>query len=151
MQSLLLFLQISGADMDRRQWAPIALQSRRCAYQGLVSSLTAIVPLQVFASASVDRSIRVWDTRDRSKSQVTVAAAHGSDVNVIAWNGLTPHTLASGGDDGRLRVWDLRTFVQPVADFSHHRCLHEAKLLEAMSLNTPFQCPSQIFLCENLR
>jgi len=34
---------------------------------------------------------------------------------------LTPHTLASGGDDGRLRVWDLRAFQAPVADFKHHR------------------------------
>ena len=45
-----------------------------------------------------------------------------ADVNVIAWNVLTPHTLASGGDEGRLRVWDLRAFEQPVADFNHHRC-----------------------------
>ena len=44
-----------------------------------------------------------------------------ADVNVIAWNVLTPHTLASGGDEGRLRVWDLRAFLQPVADFNHHR------------------------------
>lgn len=43
-------------------------------------------------------------------------------MNVIAWNVLTPHTLASGGDEGRLRVWDLRAFEQPVADFNHHRC-----------------------------
>ena len=44
------------------------------------------------------------------------------DVNVISWNALTPHTLASGGDDGCLRVWDLRTLAAPVADFSYHRC-----------------------------
>lgn len=56
--------------------------------------------------------------------------AHGSlrglsgqaDVNVASWNAVAPHTLASGGDDGRLRVWDLRAFSTPVADFKHHRC-----------------------------
>ncbi len=42
-------------------------------------------------------------------------------VTPQAWNGLTPHTLASGGDDSRLRVWDLRSFQQPVANFKHHR------------------------------
>ena len=45
-----------------------------------------------------------------------------ADVNVASWNALAPHTLASGGDDGRLRVWDLRAFSSPVADFRHHRC-----------------------------
>ena len=64
-----------------------------------------------------------------------------ADVNVIAWNVLTPHTLASGGDEGRLRVWDLRAFEQPVADFSHHRCAcrHAASARIAtfgMALNT---------------
>jgi ribosome assembly protein RRB1 len=52
--------------------------------------------------------------------------AHQSDVNVIAWNRATAYMLASGGDDGALRVWDLRQFgaaaaAAPVADFAHHR------------------------------
>ena len=45
-----------------------------------------------------------------------------ADVNVASWNAAAPHTLASGGDDCRLRVWDLRAFAHPVADFKHHRC-----------------------------
>ena len=113
----------------------------------------------VFASCSVDRTIRIWDTRDavrgsrrcpkpaqaaagagrlrvapppvpslvaplgprlatharlppcaQSKPQLTVAA-HEADVNVISWNRGTPYMLASGGDDGVLRVWDLRHFA----------------------------------------
>lgn len=56
---------------------------------------------------------------DRTPGSCCVLQA---DVNVIAWNALTPHTLASGGDEGRLRVWDLRSFAQPVADFDHHKC-----------------------------
>jgi WD40 repeat protein len=36
--------------------------------------------------------------------------AHDADVNVISWNRLATYMLASGGDDGTLRIWDLRNF-----------------------------------------
>jgi ribosome assembly protein RRB1 len=98
----------------------------------------------VFASCSVDKTIRVWDTRDTSRPMLTVLA-HDKDVNVVSWNRLTAYMLASGGDEGALRVWDLRTFTSasqgegpsPVANFTYHRgpvtslewCPHEASML----------------------
>lgn len=64
--------------------------------------------VQVFASCSVDRTIKLWDAR-RGKGAVATLAYHNSDVNVIAWNPKRAFFLASGGDDGVLNVMDLRT------------------------------------------
>jgi ribosome assembly protein RRB1 len=79
----------------------------------------------VFASASVDKTVRIWDTRAKS-AQITFSA-HEADVNVISWNRQTMYMLASGGDDGHMRVWDLRSLqpsvqtATPVANFTLHR------------------------------
>ncbi|XP_004077981.1 glutamate-rich WD repeat-containing protein 1 [Oryzias latipes] len=75
----------------------------------------------VFASCSVDQSIRVWDIRAPPNSMLSVDGAHASDINVISWNRSEPFLL-SGGDDGLLKVWDLRQFKtgRAVANFKQH-------------------------------
>lgn len=65
----------------------------------------------VFVSGSVDKTVRVWDTRERAKPMLTVQA-HDSDVNVVSWNRGVTYMLATGADDGSLRIWDLRSFTK---------------------------------------
>lgn len=76
----------------------------------------------VFSSASADRTVRIWDIRDASKSQITFDA-HSEDVNVISWNKNVGYLLASGCDDGSFKVWDLRSIRKgctPLAHFTYH-------------------------------
>ena len=75
----------------------------------------------VFASCSIDQTIRIWDIRKKTQSALCVKA-HNSDVNVISWNRIAGHALLSGADDGTVKAWDLRKFDSdsPTASFNWH-------------------------------
>jgi ribosome assembly protein RRB1 len=77
--------------------------------------------------------------------------AHTADVNVLSWNSLTSYMLATGGDDGLMRVWDLRTLESYVASFSYHKkpicgiewCPHESSMLATCA-----EVRQPAFICE---
>lgn len=77
---------------------------------------------EVFASCSVDTTVKIWDSRAQArKAQITVKA-HKSDVNTLSWNKKVPYLLATGSDDCSFRIWDLRNFKPDatVAHFTFH-------------------------------
>ena len=104
------------------------------AFQGHTGSVEDLqwspTEANVFASCSVDHSLRIWDTRERSRSMLSVNASD-TDMNVISWNRMTSYILASGDEKGVLRVWDLRNFSDGghVANFDYHRWGSNSSLL----------------------
>lgn len=76
----------------------------------------------VIGTASVDKSLRFWDTRMSKKNPpIIVENAHDSDVNVLSWNHINDHLIASGGDDNRIKVWDTAMIGNgPVANIKWH-------------------------------
>eukprot|EP00941_MAST-03F_sp_MAST-3F-sp1_P001621 g1621.t1 len=78
----------------------------------------------VFASCSVDKTIRIWDSRQAlQKGSMISVEAHETDVNVISWNRLVSYLMVSGADDGSFKIWDLRNFkaTSPAAHFKWHK------------------------------
>ncbi len=86
----------------------------------------------VFASASSDGTVKVWDVRSKSRTAAVSVTISTSDINVLSWSAQTPHLLATGADDGTWAVWDLRQWKpasdtntnpqpKPVASFNFHK------------------------------
>lgn len=85
----------------------------------------------VFASASSDGTVKIWDSRSKSKTAAISIPVSSTDVNVLSWSTLTPHLLASGHDDGSFSIHDLRQWKssstnpkdapKPVAHFNFHK------------------------------
>ncbi|KAJ3086309.1 hypothetical protein HK102_013306 [Quaeritorhiza haematococci] len=87
----------------------------------------------LIAASSVDRRIYVIDTRVIAKAQANPSSttnrngvvwrvddAHAGGVNTVQFNPFVPYWLASGGEDGSVKIWDLRFLKYPAARIDGH-------------------------------
>jgi len=72
----------------------------------------------VFATASGDCSVKVWDARTRFSS--ATLAAHGFEVLAVDWNKYNDALIATGSVDKTARVWDLRQPAAPLLTLAGH-------------------------------
>ncbi|KAI9896119.1 hypothetical protein N3K66_009019 [Trichothecium roseum] len=101
------------------------------AFQGHTGSVEEIQwspsEQSVFASASSDGTIRIWDVRSKGRKPAITMQVSDYDVNVMSWSRHQTHLLASGADDGTWGVWDLRQWKassdkpQPLASFGFNK------------------------------
>ncbi|MEU1478843.1 AAA family ATPase [Streptomyces sp. NPDC005760] len=80
---------------------------------------------KLLATASYDRTVRLWDVADRSHPKPLGAPLAGG-TSWVSSAVFSPdgRTLASAGDDGRIRLWDLKDPRRPTplgAPLTGHR------------------------------
>ncbi|KAJ2832356.1 hypothetical protein GGI24_001266 [Coemansia furcata] len=72
----------------------------------------------LIAAAAVDGGAAIVDLRRRGRA-VAWRGATAAQANDAAWSPLVPHWLATAGEDGAVRVWDLRHTAGPAATLRH--------------------------------
>ncbi|KAJ3741019.1 WD40-repeat-containing domain protein [Lentinula detonsa] len=66
-------------------------------------------------SGSRDRMIKHWDFRDPTCKPIKQCAAHTQEVCGVKWSGdggIQTSLLATGGNDNKMFIWDLRSSVR---------------------------------------
>ncbi|WAR09345.1 PEX7-like protein [Mya arenaria] len=72
-----------------------------------------------FATASGDKTLRVWDRRT-PQPQCTIQA-HEGEVLTCDWNKYDQNILYSGSVDCSIRGWDIRNYNKPLCEMTGHR------------------------------
>lgn len=58
-------------------------------------------------------------SQNRNKSELLIKA-HDTDVNVISWCRMNHHLIASGADDGTIKIWDKRYPKNALSELFFH-------------------------------
>ncbi|GFZ06144.1 peroxin 7 [Actinidia rufa] len=72
----------------------------------------------VFASASGDCTVRIWDVREPGSTMIL--PAHKFEILSCDWNKYDDCVIATASVDKSIKVWDVRSFRVPVAVLNGH-------------------------------
>jgi WD40 repeat protein len=70
------------------------------------------------ATASSDRTVRIWD--GGFGTQIIVVGTHAGGVTSVSWSP-DGRRVASASQDGTSRVWDVTISVEELVAAAHHR------------------------------
>ncbi|KAJ2772688.1 Protein tssc1 [Coemansia nantahalensis] len=109
---------------DMAQTGPLATHTLSAARHGMDDlEAAAWHPAAAAQLATADgMCVRAWDLRADPRSQQTMAVeyAHSGKVRCLDYNPNLPYLLATGGDDGAVRVWDARSPAGALLDIGNH-------------------------------
>ncbi|KAM8977345.1 notchless protein homolog 1 [Pelodytes ibericus] len=101
---------VSGSDdFTLFLWAPAEEKKplmRMTGHQALINEVLFSPDTRIIASASFDKSIKLWD--GKTGKYITSLRGHVSAVYQIAWSA-DSRLLVSGSSDSTLKVWDTKT------------------------------------------
>ncbi|SGZ51493.1 CIC11C00000002633 [Sungouiella intermedia] len=75
----------------------------------------------VLVGAIETGELKFWDadvlvsTKSLSKATIHTSTKHSGAVKCLLFNPHLPHVLATGGKNGEIYIWDIRTFADPFA------------------------------------
>lgn len=70
---------------------------------------------EIFASASGDCSLKLWDTRSPPEMCAGSVRAHEFEVLSVDWLKYSPDQLVTASVDRSLRTWDARALSRPLS------------------------------------
>ncbi|XP_043574109.1 notchless protein homolog 1 [Chiloscyllium plagiosum] len=101
---------VSGSDdFTLFLWTPAESKkpvARLTGHQALINEVCFSPDTRLIASASFDKSVKLWDSR--TGKYLASLRGHVSAVYQIAWSA-DSRLLASGSSDSTLKVWDVKT------------------------------------------
>ena len=114
----------ASLDASIRSWdieAGICLHSQVIAEAPFIA-LAHLSVQDLLAAASTDRSVRIFDTRTFTSKPSSLTTApivlqHASTPTALCPSPTNAHHIASGGYDGVVRIWDVRSAKGAIASF----------------------------------
>lgn len=76
---------------------------------------------ELFALASEDSTVSLWDLRRPKKTPLFILGAHKEEIFSLDWNPSNEFIFLTGAADGLISLWDVRNMTSAVHSFEGHQ------------------------------